>query len=199
MSLKLNSSGGGSITLQEPSTASNRTLTLPDNTGNLISSADSGTVTQGMIATGVAGKGPAFRAYRTTNQSVSNAVFTKIQFDAENFDTNNCYDSTSNYRFTPNVAGYYQVNAGCYFTSLSTRPTEAQIALYKNGAAFASVFLNLATANQLVCLLPLTALVDMNGTTDYIEIYGYLGGGSNQIFAGGGQFTYFDACLARAA
>jgi hypothetical protein len=30
MSLKLNSSGGGSVLLQEPSTASNRTLTLPD-------------------------------------------------------------------------------------------------------------------------------------------------------------------------
>jgi hypothetical protein len=32
MSLKLNSSGGGSVTVQEPSTASNRTLTLPDAT-----------------------------------------------------------------------------------------------------------------------------------------------------------------------
>jgi len=30
MPLKLNSSGGGSVLLQEPSTASNRTLTLPD-------------------------------------------------------------------------------------------------------------------------------------------------------------------------
>jgi hypothetical protein len=32
MSLKLNSSGGGSVLLQEPSTASNHTLTLPDAT-----------------------------------------------------------------------------------------------------------------------------------------------------------------------
>jgi hypothetical protein len=36
MSLVLNSSGGGSVTLQEPVTASNRTLTLPDATGSLI-------------------------------------------------------------------------------------------------------------------------------------------------------------------
>lgn len=50
MSVKLNSSGGGSITLQEPSTASNRTLTLPDNTGNLISSADVNTVTPTMLS-----------------------------------------------------------------------------------------------------------------------------------------------------
>lgn len=36
MSLKLNSSGGGSVLLQEPSTASNRTLTLPDSTTTVV-------------------------------------------------------------------------------------------------------------------------------------------------------------------
>jgi len=36
MSLKLNSSGGGSVTLQEPSTASNLTLTLPTTTGTAV-------------------------------------------------------------------------------------------------------------------------------------------------------------------
>lgn len=199
MSLKLNSSGGGSITLQEPSTASNRTLTLPDNTGNLISSADSGTVSQTMLASGVAGTGPAFRAYRTTHQSVSNASYTKIQFDTKDFDTNNCYNNTTSYRFTPNVAGYYQVNSSCYFTATGTRPTEVQISLYKNGSSFASSYLNLASANQIVGAIPVAALVYMNGSTDYIEIYGYLGGGSGQVFAGSSSLTYFDAFLARAA
>ena len=36
MSVKLNSSGGGSVTLQEPVTASNLTLTLPDATGTVL-------------------------------------------------------------------------------------------------------------------------------------------------------------------
>ena len=36
MSLKLNSSGGGSVTLQEPSTASNLTMTLPTTTGTAV-------------------------------------------------------------------------------------------------------------------------------------------------------------------
>jgi hypothetical protein len=35
MPLKLNSTSGGSVTLQEPTTASNRTLTLPDATGTV--------------------------------------------------------------------------------------------------------------------------------------------------------------------
>jgi hypothetical protein len=38
MSVKLNSSGGGSVTLQEPVTASNFTLTLPAVTGNALAS-----------------------------------------------------------------------------------------------------------------------------------------------------------------
>jgi hypothetical protein len=36
MSIKLNSSGGGSVTLQEPSTASALTLTLPTTTGTAV-------------------------------------------------------------------------------------------------------------------------------------------------------------------
>jgi len=39
MSLKLNSSGGGSVTIQEPTTASNFTLTLPASTGTVLTTA----------------------------------------------------------------------------------------------------------------------------------------------------------------
>ena len=35
MPLKLNSTSGGSVTLQEPTTASNRTITFPDGTGTV--------------------------------------------------------------------------------------------------------------------------------------------------------------------
>jgi hypothetical protein len=38
MSVKLNSSSGGSVTLQEPTTASDFTLTLPAVTGNALAS-----------------------------------------------------------------------------------------------------------------------------------------------------------------
>lgn len=44
MPLKLNSSGGGSVTLQEPTTSSNRTLTLPDATGTAVLTGVSGNV-----------------------------------------------------------------------------------------------------------------------------------------------------------
>ena len=105
MPLKLNSSGGGSVTLDVPSTASNFTATIPANTGTVVTTGSTGVVTQTMLAGSVAGNGPAFSAYRSTNQAAANNTFTKIQPNVEEFDTNSNYDNTTNYRFTPSVAG----------------------------------------------------------------------------------------------
>jgi hypothetical protein len=52
MSLRLNSSGGGSVTLQEPTTASALTLDLPAVNGTVITTGDTGTITSAMIANG---------------------------------------------------------------------------------------------------------------------------------------------------
>jgi hypothetical protein len=49
MSLKLNSSGGGSVTLQEPTTASNVTLNLPAADGTVVSTASTAVVTPAML------------------------------------------------------------------------------------------------------------------------------------------------------
>lgn len=50
MPLKLNSSGGGSVTLDVPSTASTFTATVPAQTGTLITSAGSAVVTPTMLS-----------------------------------------------------------------------------------------------------------------------------------------------------
>ena len=50
---------------------------------------------------------PAFEAYLSSDQTVSDSVDTKIQLDTELFDTNNNFDNSTNYRFTPTVAGKY--------------------------------------------------------------------------------------------
>ncbi len=53
MSLKLNSSGGGSVTLQEPSTASNVTLTLPSVTATAVGTDATQTLTNKTLSTGL--------------------------------------------------------------------------------------------------------------------------------------------------
>ena len=50
---------------------------------------------------------PAFSAYSNTAQTFVNGVEQKVTFAVENWDTNNNFASS---RFTPTVAGYYQLN-----------------------------------------------------------------------------------------
>ena len=55
--------------------------------------------------------GPAFSAWQNGNNNISNQTSTKVTLNNKEFDTANCFDATTNYRFTPNVAGYYQINS----------------------------------------------------------------------------------------
>jgi hypothetical protein len=115
---------------------------------------------------------PAFSAYRGTGgqQSVTSQTWTKVQLNTENFDTANCFDSTTNYRFTPTVAGYYQINGSLYFTGTST--VRAIVALYKNGNEL-TVGNYMGSYNSTQGVAVVSTLVYMNGSTDFLELYGF--------------------------
>ena len=68
-----------------------------------------GSASNGDVAAGIFTNTPAFRARLSSNQSIPNNTQTKIQLDTEDWDTNNAFDSTTNYRFTvpTNQAGKY--------------------------------------------------------------------------------------------
>lgn len=138
---------------------------------------------------------PAFSAFRSgSNQSVTSGTWTKVQCQTEEFDTASAYDNATNFRFTPQVAGYYQVNA--QLTPTGTSLTRILCAIYKNGAIF-------KTGGDLVvdARLVLSTLIYLNGSTDYIELFGLVSA-TNPGFAVGspaGLDTYFQACLVRAA
>jgi hypothetical protein len=193
MPIKLNSPGGGSVTIDVPSMSTANTLTLPAITGNVITSSDSNTVTQTMInrAGFYGGFGPAFSAYQSSSQTLTTGTWTKISLQAEEFDTANCFDSTTNYRFTPNVAGYYQFNAS---VAVATSACNVALQLWKNGSAFKYPFyINAAAGN----VSSFSTLVYANGSTDYFEFYAYLSAG--QALAAQSSTTYFQAFLARPA
>jgi hypothetical protein len=140
--------------------------------------------------------GPAFSAYSTATQTVTANTFTKLQANVKEFDTASCYDNTTNYRFTPNVAGYYQVTCQVNPSS-TTSVTRTLPALYKNGTVFKyGVDVNTATAGR----SQVSALVYLNGTTDYIEYYFLLNGvGTLSVASGGAVDSFFQAALVRAA
>jgi hypothetical protein len=162
------------------------------NTTNIVD----GGVTQSKLATGVAGNGPAFSAYQTTgNQSISSGSATKVQFQSKEFDTASCFDNSTNYRFTPNVAGYYDINAQISYSSLTA--TEIECMIYKNGS---QVKRGMRYVTSGASYATVNSLVYMNGSTDYVEIYTYQTSGSsilleNLDFRG----NYFQGHLARSA
>lgn len=123
----------------------------------------SATVTQTTLATPVAGTGPAFSAYPSTGQTISLNTITKITLGTEIFDTNSNFASS---RFTPTVAGYYQINARF---GNGGAATECVAAIYKNGAVYAY-----GSDASSGFISTVSELIYLNGSTDYVELYGLL-------------------------
>lgn len=181
-------------------TTSSGIVATADNTGQLqLQSA--GTTVMTITSTGVTTQvgAPAFYAYASVSQSIANTTFTKIQYNVESFDTNSNYDSTTNYRFTPTVAGYYQINARIQFGAAATAAAEAFISIYKNAGEYA----RLTSGPVPVSGVPSpggSVLVYLNGTTDYVEAYVYQNrGGSYSTDVSSAFLSFFQAFLARSA
>lgn len=152
-------------------------------------------ITQPELATGVAGTGPAFSAYVSASQSMTQNTFTKVPHNTKEFDTASCFNNTGStvggipaYAFKPNVAGYYQVSAVNY---PATTVTAVLCAIYKNGSSFKTVWATTASGS-------VSALIYMNGSTDYLESYTYLQGVTPSIY-GSADLTFFQANLVRSA
>jgi hypothetical protein len=139
---------------------------------------------------------PAFSAYRATSaQSFTASTFVKVQLNAEFFDTDNCFDSATNYRFTPTVAGKYQINLSAIMGS--TAPGRTIWTIYKNGSSYVRLYDDIPTnaASQSSGAV----MIDMNGSTDYLELYAYCAGtGPNSDYYSGGTGTIFSGHWVRA-
>ena len=167
----LTSGGGGLILTPASSIASDVTVNIPAQNCTL----------------GI--QGPAFSAYQSSAQTISSNTSTKIQFQTKEFDTSNAFDSTTNYRFTPPVAGYYQVNGN---VTVSTTTTNMYVDIFKNGTNFKQGTQPNAAGGSGV-----NAVVYLNGSTDYIELYAFIVVG--QALAATAAYTYFQAVLVRSA
>ena len=131
-------------------------------------------------------KGPAFSVYRNGTQSVAGSSETKIQFNTEVFDTDNCYDNSVNYRFTPTVAGKYFV-----YTNLRMEVNAESIeflVLYirKNGSDYFNTIDNPTDTSSQGENMNIGISIDFNGSSDYIEIFAAIshGAGSAKLESG---------------
>jgi len=119
---------------------------------------------------------PAFEAYMSSNQTgITDVTETKVQLDTEVFDTDNCYDNSTNYRFTPTVAGKYYVYGKVHVDDAAGNMRNAQTWIYKNGSGYTFSVVNFHsgdTTDGEAASPNVSAVIDMNGTSDYVELYG---------------------------
>lgn len=172
--------GAGAFTVTPPAGgAVDRTLTLPDRTASLASD------------------GPALLVTNSATQSLATSSNVKVVLNSEQFDTANAFDNATNYRFTPLVAGYYQVSVSVCISASAVVSTN-QVFVYKNGAQFATnIIINAGIATNYTPTLSL--VLPMNGSTDYLEMFAFQNTGASQtIQAGMTNGTFFSAVFVRA-
>ena len=126
----------------------------------------------------------AFSAYQSSIQGFGAGATNKIVFQTKEFDTASAFDNTTNYRFQPAISGYYSVQFGCAF---STGTASIALFLYKNGVS-------LSAAPALIAGNTTgSAVVYLNGTSDYIEIFGNSSTAQNTVAQR--IYTYFQGIL----
>ena len=133
------------------------------------------TIANAGTATGFGGANtPAFHAKLSANQSISNESLTKDAANTELFDTDNAYDNSSNYRFTPQTAGKYIIYSSVLVDSASNNNNIDYIysEIQKNGTAITFNMLDFRSDRdgRKFTVSQQTA-VDMNGSSDYIEVF----------------------------
>lgn len=141
--------------------------------------------------------------YRSTNQSITDNTWTKVQFDSAVFDYGSCFNVSSTYRFTAPITGVYLVNSAVHFYQNPTQGTArvgVGVAIYKNGSIYANtshaeygsgtLHLNCGIINTLMNL----------SASDYIEVWGLANDGNTgwAIYGSGYLVTYFGVNLVRA-
>ena len=103
---------------------------------------------------------------------VSSNTWTKVQFNNEVYDPQSVYDPSSNYRFTPNVAGKYLINARISPYVAGVKFRAGFVAVYKNGSSVGQFGMSGDTTYIDYMLQPINQIVTANGSGDYFEIYG---------------------------
>ncbi len=139
---------------------------------------------------------PAFHVYYTSAASISTATTTKLVFTSKTYDTANCFD-TSTSRFTPTVAGYYQLT----FCGQSDYQSSGRAIsyIYKNGSVIAFTEENLNAPSSTYPSRFVSSLLYANGTTDYFEVYVRQESGGSKSVYDTASGTYFCGFLARSA
>ena len=187
--IKLNAaSGGGSFSIQAPSSSSNnRVITLPDTDDFVLSTNRPSCVVQ--LAS-------------DTNHSGNPSVVPFDEKDGTNtFDLGGCFNATSStatlngisvpaHSFAPNVAGYYLIS--CTTTSKSTTAGsihQSRLKLFKNTVIVGSFLVDPKDSDpEHIVSGSVSTVVQLNGTGDYVLLKMEASASAGTVQHLGGEF-----------
>jgi hypothetical protein len=138
-----------------------------------------------------------FSAKGTGSYSLAYNTLTKLQYATELYDSNNCYDNATNYRFTPTTAGYYHLGCSVMAYSSTNNMAYVQMAIYKNGTSGTKIaesgIQRYDGTGFVYAIQPfVSGFAYANGSTDYFECYAQTqAGGSSASTVDAGNTFYF--------
>ena len=167
-------SGTGTVTIAAPNTNTDRTFTLPDETGTVVTSES----TDRKFPLFAVGYGRDVSAGNTVNFEMDTAGTPSI-------DTHSGWNSSTN-RYTPPVAGYYRAIGGCQGQDLTWIFCRPQRNFGGSGETGVQGSMQIrAHANNPDSPAWGTGIFVMNGTNDYLSLLGNSYSGSSKNFDGG--------------
>ena len=198
--IRLHGSSSGYMEIAPPAAGSSATVTLPNSAGEILLSDGSaasltqipaanivGVCTSGLTKTGGFGgtNTPAFSVYRSGTQAIANNTATKVQYNTESFDTDNTFDSSTNYRYTPAFSGksFLVGSIRLYGTDDFNNYI---VEIHKNGTAI----LRQQNSHWHYESAQVSGIVT-HDTDDYFEVYVTQQSGSSLDVMSGIEITYF--------
>ena len=163
-------------TMLSPSVITGQTAVTTPATDDVLLCYDTSATALRKITFANFGNTPSFRAYLSTNMTgVALSTETKVTYQSESWDTDNAFDSTTNYRYTipANKGGKYFFGANVTLLNSAAYKTFS-VLLYKNGTeeyrGSKLVFTTDTLSSGSYSTLNLQTIIDASAS-DYFEIF----------------------------
>jgi len=149
--------------------------------GDTITIPSGATITNSGTATGFGGTtAPYVGVFRSGDQTISDATWTKIEFNSEIVDSAGAFDSSTNYRYTPQTSGWYFVSLNLGIGNTADNSIDKVIVqIYKNGSGITGATGTRDWDADAAGLnyndqINTSFMVQCNGSSDYIEGFAYI-------------------------
>lgn len=135
---------------------------------------------------------PVFYGYQTTVQNIAtgSSNVAAINIDTEVLDSMSGHSNTTNpSRYTPQAPGLYWASGTVAFAALSGAASYRRAWIRVNGGNQHGLVGSIDQASGVTCAVTASGLVQCNGTTDYIEVWGGQASGSTLSTTSSSDYT----------